>query len=258
VKLAILRELQREGQVYFVHNRVHNITRWRTRFSRWCRTRASSSATGRWATGEMEEAMLKFIRHEADILVCTTIIEIGLDIPNATRSSSTTPIGSAERAAPASRPRRAVEASRVLLSAAAAGSPVTPVAAKRLKAIEEYSHLGAGSRSRCATWKSAAPATSSGRSSRAHRDGRLRDVLPAARRSRAQVEERAEAATPEAHVEIGVSAFIPKTVDRRRPPAHGRLPPADALHERGHAEHARSRREGRFGDPPRQAVLLLR
>ena len=47
----------------------------------WCRRRASSSAMARWREGELEKVMLAFMRHEADVLVATTIIENGLDIP---------------------------------------------------------------------------------------------------------------------------------------------------------------------------------
>ena len=84
IRHAILRELNREGQVYFVHNRVHNIhDDRRPSCSRSCPRRASSSATARWREHELEEAMLKFVSREADILVATTIIESGLDIPNA-------------------------------------------------------------------------------------------------------------------------------------------------------------------------------
>ena len=96
VKLAILRELQREGQVYFVHNRVHNIAEIADEIQQMVPDARIIIGHGQMGEGEMEEAMLKFIRHEADILVCTTIIEIAAwTSPTPTRSSSTTPIASA-------------------------------------------------------------------------------------------------------------------------------------------------------------------
>src|SRR5438876_8027973 len=83
IKLAMLRELQREGQVYFVHNRVNNIAGVAEDIQQMVPDARVIIGHGQMQGGEMEEAMLKFIRHEADILVCTTIIESGLDIPNA-------------------------------------------------------------------------------------------------------------------------------------------------------------------------------
>jgi transcription-repair coupling factor (superfamily II helicase) len=78
-----LRELAREGQIYFVHNRVQNINEMADRFRQMVPDARLLIGHGQMAEGELEDVMLKFIRHEADILVCTTIIESGLDIPNA-------------------------------------------------------------------------------------------------------------------------------------------------------------------------------
>ena len=83
VKLAILRELQREGQVYFVHNRVSNIGEMAEEIQNLVPDARILIGHGQMGEGEMEDAMTRFIRHEADILVCTTIIESGLDIANA-------------------------------------------------------------------------------------------------------------------------------------------------------------------------------
>ena len=84
IRHAILRELNREGQVYFVHNRVQNIQEIAEQGrSRSCRRRASPSFTGRCRSTNWKQGMLRFVRRDADILVATTIIESGLDIPNA-------------------------------------------------------------------------------------------------------------------------------------------------------------------------------
>src|SRR5438045_8335353 len=79
VKLAILRELQREGQVYFVHNRVHNILDMAEQIQQMVPDSRILVGHGQMGEGELEDVMLRFIRHDADILVCTTIIESGLD-----------------------------------------------------------------------------------------------------------------------------------------------------------------------------------
>ena len=145
VKLAILRELQREGQVYFVHNRVHNILEIADEIQQLVPDARIIVGHGQMGEGELEEVMLKFIRHEADILVCTTIIESGLDIPNA----NTILINNADRFGLSELHQLRGRVGRYKHRAYCylllpADRPVTPVAAKRLKAIEEYSHLGAG------------------------------------------------------------------------------------------------------------------
>jgi transcription-repair coupling factor (superfamily II helicase) len=94
VKQAILRELNREGQVYFVHNRVHNIWRWRRKFSGWCPMPGSSPATARCIEGELEEVMLKFIATRRTSWSARRSSKAGWIFPTPTRSSSTTPTDS--------------------------------------------------------------------------------------------------------------------------------------------------------------------
>ena len=83
IREAILREVDREGQVYFLHNRVYNIEY----ISEYIRLLVPDAtvgiAHGQMSEGELEKSMLAFTRGEIDVLVCTTIIESGLDIPNA-------------------------------------------------------------------------------------------------------------------------------------------------------------------------------
>ena len=79
-----LRELERGGQVFFVHNRVHNIERdGRRSCASSCPRRASASATARWTRTSSSRRCSTSPHGEIDVLVCTTIIESGLDIPNA-------------------------------------------------------------------------------------------------------------------------------------------------------------------------------
>src|SRR5262249_42172703 len=83
VRHAVLRELNREGQVYFVHNRVYNIHEITERLRQIVPEARFVVAHGQMPEDELEQAMVKFVRREADVLVATTIIESGLDIPNA-------------------------------------------------------------------------------------------------------------------------------------------------------------------------------
>lgn len=83
VREVILREIERKGQVFFVHNRVHNINRITQHLTELIPEAKILVAHGQMANNELEEVMQKFAEGEADILVCTTIIESGLDIPRA-------------------------------------------------------------------------------------------------------------------------------------------------------------------------------
>ena len=82
IREAILRELDRQGQVYFLHNRVYNIAYIADYIRRIVPEARVGIAHGQMAEGELEKAMSSFAEGESDVLVCTTIIESGLDIPN--------------------------------------------------------------------------------------------------------------------------------------------------------------------------------
>ncbi|MFC2000139.1 transcription-repair coupling factor [Chloroflexota bacterium] len=82
IREAIIREMERKRQVFFVHNRVHSID-WVARRLRDLVPEARIAvAHGQMSEDKLERAMLDFIQGEDDVLVCTTIIESGLDIPN--------------------------------------------------------------------------------------------------------------------------------------------------------------------------------
>jgi len=147
IREALVRELNRDGQVFFVHNRVHSIKAVAARVAALVPDARIVIGHGQMPSDELEKVMFKFVRHEADILVCTTIIESGLDIPNA----NTILIDRAERYGLADLHQLRGRVGRykhraycyLLLDPT---KPLTNMAARRLKAIEEYSDLGAGFR----------------------------------------------------------------------------------------------------------------
>src|SRR5438270_12269026 len=83
VQEAILREIDRGGQVYFVHNRVQGIETVANRLRRLVPEARIAVAHGQMPEDQLEKTMLGFAEGDFDVLVCTTIIESGLDIPNA-------------------------------------------------------------------------------------------------------------------------------------------------------------------------------
>jgi transcription-repair coupling factor (superfamily II helicase) len=145
IRHAILRELNRDGQVYFVHNRVYNIKEVASKLQSIVPEARIAVAHGQMPEHELEHAMLKFVRGEADILVATTIIESGLDIPNV----NTIFINQADNYGLADLHQLRGRVGRYKHRAYAyllldSERGVTPVAARRLKAIEEFTELGAG------------------------------------------------------------------------------------------------------------------
>jgi transcription-repair coupling factor (superfamily II helicase) len=145
VKKALLRELSREGQVYFLHNQVKDIEKYANRIRRLVPNATVEVAHGQMPKSKLEKAMTKFVMGNADILVSTTIIESGLDIPNA----NTIIINNSNRFGLAQLHQLRGRVGRYRNKAYAhlmipPNKPILPVAVRRLKAIEEYSHLGAG------------------------------------------------------------------------------------------------------------------
>ncbi len=144
---AIRRELARQGQAFVVHNRVHDIETFADRVRRLAPDARVLVGHGQMSDGELEKVMLSFIRGEADILVSTTIIESGVDIP----SANTMIIHDAHRfgLAQLHQLRGRVGRSRhraycyLILPEE---RRMTEDALRRLKAIEDYSMLGAGFR----------------------------------------------------------------------------------------------------------------
>ena len=145
IRQSIVRELNRNGQVFFVHNRVHNILDIAARLEQIVPEARYDVAHGQMTPGELEAAMLRFVRGEVDVLVCTTIVESGVDIPNA----NTMFIHQADNYGLADLHQLRGRVGRykhraycyLLLEE---GKTLTSTAAKRMKAIEEFSELGAG------------------------------------------------------------------------------------------------------------------
>nr|NIP23068.1 transcription-repair coupling factor [Phycisphaerae bacterium]NIP54231.1 transcription-repair coupling factor [Phycisphaerae bacterium]NIS50182.1 transcription-repair coupling factor [Phycisphaerae bacterium]NIU07836.1 transcription-repair coupling factor [Phycisphaerae bacterium]NIU55445.1 transcription-repair coupling factor [Phycisphaerae bacterium] len=147
IRKAIIRELNRQGQVFFLHNRVRTIDKKAWDIQKLVPDAKVTIAHGQMAKSALEKTMIDFVMGQIDVLVCSTIIESGLDIPNA----NTILINDADRFGLAELHQLRGRVGRYKHRAYAymllpASRSITPLAAKRLKAIEEYSHLGAGFR----------------------------------------------------------------------------------------------------------------
>ncbi len=145
IEQAITRELARDGQIFFVHNRVFNIKSVADDIQKLAPDARVVIGHGQMPDGELEDVMMRFMRREADILVSTTIIESGIDIPTA----NTMFINDADRFGLAElhqlRGRVGRYKHRAYCYMLLPGDrPTTEKAVRRLKAIEEFSALGAG------------------------------------------------------------------------------------------------------------------
>jgi len=145
IRHAIVRELNRNGQVYFVHNRVNDLQTYADRIQQIIPEATVGIGHGQMKESELEMAMLNFVSGNKDIFVCTTIIESGLDIPNANTIfiHDAGNYGLSDLHQLRGRVGRSYHRAYCYLLLRD-GQILTPVAAKRLKAIEEYSELGAG------------------------------------------------------------------------------------------------------------------
>src|SRR5438270_817937 len=145
IQSAIEQELERGGQVYFVHNRVESIWEIAAKLQEWVPRARVTVGHGQMSEAELEKGMLKFMHHDADVLVATTIIENGLDIP----LCNTILINRADRhglselyqlRGRVGRSNRRAYAYLLLPP----DIELTPVARRRLAALKEFSDLGAG------------------------------------------------------------------------------------------------------------------
>src|SRR5712671_5975879 len=145
IQSAIEQELERGGQVYFVHNRVDTIFEIAAKLQALVPPARIIVGHGQMSEGELEKVMLKFMHHEADILVSTTIIENGLDIPlcNTILINRADRLGLSELYQLRGRVGRSSRRAYAYLLVPAEVE-LTPIARRRLAALKEFSDLGAG------------------------------------------------------------------------------------------------------------------
>jgi transcription-repair coupling factor (superfamily II helicase) len=145
IQSAIEQELERGGQVYFVHNRVDTIWEIAAKLQALVPQSRIIVGHGQMSEGELEKVMLKFMHHEADILVSTTIIENGLDIPlcNTILINRADRLGLSELYQLRGRVGRSNRRAYAYLLLPAEVE-LTPIARRRLAALKEFSDLGAG------------------------------------------------------------------------------------------------------------------
>ena len=145
IRHAIDREMARGGQVFFVHNRIHDIHAVAKRLSQIVPEATIGIGHGRLTETELEEVMLGFVTGKIDILLATTIIESGLDIPNANTIfiDEADTYGLADMHQLRGRVGRSHHRAYCYMLVDETAT-LTATAARRLRAIQEFSSMGAG------------------------------------------------------------------------------------------------------------------
>jgi transcription-repair coupling factor (superfamily II helicase) len=268
IREAVLRELQRGGQVFFVHNRVRTIHRAAETIQQLMPQARIGVAHGQMAGQQLEEVMVRFINHELDILVCTTIVESGLDIGNANTIiiNRADHLGLADIYQLRGRVGRSSKQSYAYLLVPSLDD-LTGEAQKRLRALMDCSELGAGFKLAMNDLQIRGGGNLLGVSQSGHIAAVGYDlylellqatVADLKRQQASGIEGLAEPLDPE--VKLQVSAFLPEdyiTDGSQRYHAYRRLSAA-SLSEAAMLDDLEAELEDRYGALPQEARVLFR
>lgn len=145
IREAVLRELERGGQIYFVYNRVETIDRMQAELEQLIPEASFVTAHGQMSEKHLEDVMFAFLNGEYDVLICTTIIETGLDIPNVNTIiiSDSDRLGLSQLYQLRGRVGRSNRIAYGYMTYAK-NKVLTEVSSKRLQAIKEFTEFGSG------------------------------------------------------------------------------------------------------------------
>jgi len=145
IKEAITKELERNGQVFYLYNNVQGIEKKTNEIAALVPEAKVTFAHGKMSGKELEEKMLEFIEKKTDVIVCTTILESGIDIPNANTIivENADRLGLAQLYQIRGRVGRADKQAYAYITYKR-DKLITEVADKRLKAIKEFTEFGSG------------------------------------------------------------------------------------------------------------------
>ncbi|HKZ50909.1 MAG TPA: TRCF domain-containing protein, partial [Dehalococcoidia bacterium] len=259
-------ELQRGGQVYFVHNRIQTIGRVARELAELVPEARIAVAHGRMAEEKLAEAVERFSQRQIDVLVCTTIIEAGLDMPhvNTIIIDQAHKLGLAQLYQLRGRVgRRGVQAYAYLVYDKRAR--LTDAARRRLQAIFEASELGSGMQIAMRDLEIRGAGNLLGAEQSGHIGAvgfdlycRLLGEAVAELKARQAGEELPKAVRPsEVSIDLPLSAHLPREYvadDGQRLALYRRLAAAATLED---VEEMAEEMRDRFGPPPEPAQALL-
>ncbi len=259
VREAIIREIDRGGQVFFVHNRVENIEHVAEHIAKLVPYARVDIGHGQMDEDDLERVMLDFYDRKYDVLVCTTIVESGLDIPNV----NTIVVNNADKMGLAQLYQLRGRVGRSNKQAYAylmykADKSLTEVAEKRLEAIREFTDLGSGFRIALRDLEIRGAGNLLG----AEQHGQIAQVgfdlycqLLSQAVSELKGEEVQEVQLPQ--VDLPIDAYIPQdymTAEAQRIFFYKKMAAAKTEKE---VRQIQDELDDRFGDPPKQVWNML-
>ncbi len=256
---AIKKELRRGGQVYYLHNKVDTISRVAMRLSEQLPEARVAVAHGKMSEEELSNVWKRLIEHEIDILVCTTIIETGVDVPNA----NTLIIEDADRFGLSQLHQLRGRVGRSPRRAYAyfcfrVGKGLSEIATKRLEAIREYTEFGSGFKIAMRDLEIRGAGSILG----GEQSGNMEAVgydMYLKLLSDAMGEEKGIEVEPEAEctVDLSISAHIPETYIESLPARLGIYRRIAEVKTSEDAEDVIDELCDRFGEPPRVVLGLI-
>jgi transcription-repair coupling factor (superfamily II helicase) len=261
VRNAIEREHGRGGQAFFLHNRVESIEETAERLRALCPGVRFAVAHGQMGEGELEEVMMDYLRGGADVLVCTSIIEKGIDIPQANTLivEHADAFGLAQLYQIRGRVGRSRERAYAYLLYDSAAA-LAPEAAQRLAALSDYTELGAGFKIAMRDLEIRGAGNLLGDEQSGHLAALGFELYMQ------MIDEAVRAAEPEAEgeeppepvrLDVNVDAYIPADYvpyEQAKIEIHRRIAAAVEISE---LEELREELADRFGDPPAPVENLL-
>ncbi len=260
IREAILRELARGGQVFFVHNRVETIDAAAERVRKLVPEATVAVAHGKMPAGKLEKVMLDFMRRRANVLVCSAIVESGLDIPNANTMivDRADQFGLAQLYQLRGRVGRSHQRAYAYLMIPGEHL-VTRDAQKRLQVLQELDELGSGFRLAARDLEIRGAGNLLGKQQSGH-IAAVGFELYEQMLAEAVRELRGEELEPEVEPELqlGIPAFLPESYvpdERQRLLLYRRLA---AVRSDGELAEIAAEMRDRFGPPPPQAERLVK
>ena len=259
IRIALEQELARGGQVYFIHNRVETI------FTQAGRIRALMPGArigvghGQMADADLEKIILGFMRHEFDVLVSTSIVENGLDIPAANTMiiENADRFGLSELYQLRGRVGRSNRRAYAYLLVPADGT-LSDIARKRLAALKEFSDLGAGFKIAALDLELRGAGNLLGGEQHGHIDAIGYDTFMSMLEETVR-EMRGEDVLPEIHsaINLGLEVRIPASYvedEQQRLRAYKKI--ADIMHP-ADAQRVMDELRDRYGAPPEELAHLV-
>jgi transcription-repair coupling factor (superfamily II helicase) len=262
IKGAIVRERERDGQAFFLHNRVETIEETAERLRALCPGVRFSVAHGQMGEGELEAVMMEYLRGNADVLVCTSIIESGIDIPQANTLivEHADTFGLAQLYQIRGRVGRSRERAYAYLLYDSAGA-LTVEASQRLAALSDYTELGSGFKIAMRDLEIRGAGNLLGDEQSGHVAALgfelYMQMLDEAVREAGPAEEDGEPLPEPVRLDVKVDAYVPTDYvpyEQAKIEIHRRV--ASAL-EVADVEKVREDLEDRFGEPPEPLLNLL-